>query len=158
MSSAERRRAAVLGSPVSHSLSPALHRAGYAANGLTGWTYEAIECDAAALPALVAGLGPEWAGLSVTMPGKFAAVSDRLMHLKKLGVNAIQIMPVGEFAGERSFWLFPPAPPYPPPPPVEFAYFPPPVPFPAAGGYPPGGRIRPCCARRRSPNSVRPGW
>ena len=40
------RRPAVLGSPVAHSLSPALHRAGYAAAGLTGWQYEPIECDA----------------------------------------------------------------------------------------------------------------
>ena len=37
------------------------------------------------------------------MPGKFAAVSTRLGHLKKLGVNAIQIMPMAEFAGERSW-------------------------------------------------------
>ena len=37
------------------------------------------------------------------MPGKFASVSARLGHLKKLGVNAIQIMPIVEFAGERSW-------------------------------------------------------
>ncbi|MDD5168516.1 MAG: alpha-amylase family glycosyl hydrolase [Syntrophales bacterium] len=37
------------------------------------------------------------------VPGKFAAVSDRLMHLKKLGVNAIQIMPIAQFAGKRSW-------------------------------------------------------
>lgn len=36
-------------------------------------------------------------------PGQFDSVSARLGHLKKLGVNAIQIMPVGEFAGERSW-------------------------------------------------------
>ena len=36
------RRAAVLGSPVAHSLSPALHRAAYAALGLA-WTYDAVE-------------------------------------------------------------------------------------------------------------------
>jgi 1,4-alpha-glucan branching enzyme len=35
--------------------------------------------------------------------GQFASVSARLGHLKKLGINAIQIMPVGEFAGERSW-------------------------------------------------------
>lgn len=68
-------RAAVLGSPVGHSLSPALHRAGYAGAGLTGWTYERIDCDAAALPGLVAGSGPDWAGFSVTMPGKSAAAA-----------------------------------------------------------------------------------
>ncbi len=75
MSSAERHRAAVLGSPVAHSLSPALHRAGYAASGLAGWRYDAIDCDAEALPGLVGGAGPEWAGFSVTMPGKAAAAA-----------------------------------------------------------------------------------
>ncbi|WP_442930912.1 shikimate dehydrogenase [Micromonospora sp. NBC_00389] len=68
------RRAAVLGKPIAHSLSPVIHTAGYAAAGLTGWSYTRIECAAAELPALVAGLGPEWAGLSVTMPGKEAAL------------------------------------------------------------------------------------
>ena len=63
-------RAAVLGKPVSHSLSPVLHNAGYAAAGLAGWSYTAIECAEEELPALVAGLGPEWAGLSLTMPLK----------------------------------------------------------------------------------------
>jgi shikimate dehydrogenase len=68
------RRAAVLGSPVGHSLSPLLHRAAYAALGLD-WRYDAVECDADALPGLVDGLGPEWVGLSVTMPGKRAALA-----------------------------------------------------------------------------------
>jgi 1,4-alpha-glucan branching enzyme len=38
-----------------------------------------------------------------TQPGKFGAVTARLGHLKKLGVNAIQIMPVAQFAEERSW-------------------------------------------------------
>jgi shikimate-5-dehydrogenase len=63
-------RAAVLGSPVAHSLSPVLHGAAYRALGLDGWSYDRHECDEAALPAFVAGLGPEWAGLSLTMPLK----------------------------------------------------------------------------------------
>jgi shikimate 5-dehydrogenase len=67
-------RAAVLGSPIAHSLSPVLHTAAYRALGLTGWTYEAIECDEAGLPALVDSLGPEWAGLSLTMPLKRAVL------------------------------------------------------------------------------------
>ncbi|MRH87351.1 shikimate dehydrogenase [Nocardia sp. SYP-A9097] len=69
----ERRKAAVLGSPISHSRSPQLHLAAYRALGLD-WTYERIECDAEQLPGLVDGLGPEWVGLSVTMPGKVAAL------------------------------------------------------------------------------------
>lgn len=69
----ERRKAAVLGSPIAHSRSPQLHLAAYRALGLD-WTYERIECDAERLPGLVDGLGPEWVGLSVTMPGKVAAL------------------------------------------------------------------------------------
>ena len=75
--SAERdrvRRAAVLGKPIGHSLSPVLHNAGYAAAGLTGWRYTAVECAEAELAGLVAGLGPEWAGLSLTMPLKEVAL------------------------------------------------------------------------------------
>ncbi|WP_239098332.1 shikimate dehydrogenase [Micromonospora qiuiae] len=65
----------MVGKPIAHSLSPVIHNAGYAAAGLTGWSYTRIECAAAELPGLVAGLGPEWAGLSVTMPGKEAALA-----------------------------------------------------------------------------------
>ena len=68
------RRAAVLGSPVAHSRSPQLHLAAYRALGLEGWTYDRIECTEDQLPSLVSGLGPEWVGVSVTMPGKFAAL------------------------------------------------------------------------------------
>lgn len=67
-------KAAVLGSPVEHSLSPVLHGAGYEAAGLEGWTYERIECDAEQLPGIVGGAGEEYRGFSVTMPGKFAAL------------------------------------------------------------------------------------
>jgi shikimate dehydrogenase len=69
------RRAAVLGSPIRHSLSPTLHGAAYAALGLTGWRYDAVTCDEAALPAFVRRLGPEWAGLSLTMPLKRVALT-----------------------------------------------------------------------------------
>jgi shikimate dehydrogenase len=47
-----------------------LHRAAYAALGLDDWSYEAIECAEDGLAPLIAGLGPEWAGLSLTMPLK----------------------------------------------------------------------------------------
>ncbi len=67
------RRAAVLGSPISHSLSPALHGAAYRALGLTNWRYGAREVQQPALREFVTGLGPEWAGLSLTMPLKEAA-------------------------------------------------------------------------------------
>ena len=67
-------RAAVLGSPIRHSLSPALHTAGYRALGLDGWSYEAIECDEQGLAGLLDSLGPDWAGLSLTMPLKRAVL------------------------------------------------------------------------------------
>jgi shikimate dehydrogenase len=60
---------AVLGSPIAHSKSPALHAAAYAALGLE-WSYEAIEMTGDALPAFVDSRGPEWRGLSLTMPLK----------------------------------------------------------------------------------------
>jgi shikimate dehydrogenase len=68
------RKAAVLGSPIAHSRSPQLHLAAYRALGLDGWTYDRIECTADELPFVVGGFGPEWVGVSVTMPGKFAAL------------------------------------------------------------------------------------
>jgi shikimate dehydrogenase len=67
-------RAAVLGSPIGHSLSPAMHRAAYAALGLSGWTYQAFDVDEAGLTAFLAALGQGWAGLSLTMPLKRAVV------------------------------------------------------------------------------------
>ncbi|MFJ8281632.1 shikimate dehydrogenase [Streptomyces griseoviridis] len=68
------RRAAVLGSPIAHSLSPVLHRAAYDELGLTDWSYDLFDVDEAALPGFVEGLGPEWAGLSLTMPLKRAVI------------------------------------------------------------------------------------
>ncbi|WP_156721484.1 shikimate dehydrogenase [Streptomyces apocyni] len=68
------RRAAVLGSPIAHSLSPVLHRAAYAELGLADWSYDRFEVDEEALPGFLDGLGPEWAGLSLTMPLKRAVI------------------------------------------------------------------------------------
>ncbi|MFE6624756.1 shikimate dehydrogenase [Streptomyces sp. NPDC057740] len=68
------RRAAVLGSPIAHSLSPVLHRAAYEELGLTDWSYDRFEIDEAALPGFLKELGPEWAGLSLTMPLKRAVI------------------------------------------------------------------------------------
>ena len=62
-------RCAVLGDPIEHSLSPALHRAAYAELGLV-WTYDAVRVAAGGLAAYVEGRGPEWRGLSLTMPLK----------------------------------------------------------------------------------------
>jgi shikimate dehydrogenase len=67
-------RAAVLGSPVGHSLSPVLHGAAYAALGLHDWRYDAHECAEPDLAGFVGGLDAEWAGLSLTMPLKRVAL------------------------------------------------------------------------------------
>ncbi|MFE7241765.1 shikimate dehydrogenase [Streptomyces sp. NPDC057582] len=67
-------RAAVLGSPIAHSLSPVLHRAAYAELGLTDWTYDRFEIDEQALPGFIEGLDSSWAGLSLTMPLKRAII------------------------------------------------------------------------------------
>jgi shikimate-5-dehydrogenase len=69
------RRAGIVGTNIGYSLSPVLHGAAYEALGLPGWSYTRLECDAEGLPGLVDGLGPEWAGLSVTMPGKRTALT-----------------------------------------------------------------------------------
>lgn len=66
-------RAAVLGSPIAHSLSPALHRAAYRALGLD-WTYDAFEVSIEQLPDVIRGLDDDWAGLSLTMPLKEAVI------------------------------------------------------------------------------------
>jgi len=94
-------KAAVLGSPIAHSLSPALHRAAYAGLGLDDWTYEAVECDEAALAAFVASRGPDWAGLSLTMPLK-RTVLPLLDHTDPLaviagGANTVVFRPDGRY-------------------------------------------------------------
>lgn len=62
-------RCAVLGDPIEHSLSPALHRAAYGVLGLD-WTYDAVRVPAGTLAAFVEGLDETWRGLSLTMPLK----------------------------------------------------------------------------------------
>ena len=63
------RRCAVLGHPIGHSLSPALHRAAYDALGLD-WTYEAVDVTGERLEVFLDGLDEQWRGLSLTMPLK----------------------------------------------------------------------------------------
>ncbi len=76
------RHAAVLGSPISHSLSPVLHRAAYRALGLD-WTYEAIEMTPERMPGFLGSLDDSWAGLSLTMPLK-ESVQPLLADLDEL--------------------------------------------------------------------------
>lgn len=69
------RRCAVVGDPVDHSLSPVLHGAAYRELGLRDWSYDRVRVPAGELAREVAALGPEWVGLSVTMPGKEEALA-----------------------------------------------------------------------------------
>ena len=67
------RRLAVLGSPIGHSKSPALHRAAYDALGLD-WSYDQLDVAEDGLADFIDGLGEEWRGLSLTMPLKQAVI------------------------------------------------------------------------------------
>ena len=67
--------AAVIGSPIAHSLSPVIHRAAWERLGLAGdWEYWCAEVDRGGLGAFIAGLDPQCRGLSVTMPCKQAVM------------------------------------------------------------------------------------
>jgi shikimate dehydrogenase len=104
-----RHRAAVLGSPIAHSLSPVLHRAAYAELGLSGWQYDAYRVDEAELPGFLAGLGEEdgrWAGLSLTMPLKRAVLPllDELTATARSveAVNTVLFTEDGRRIGENT--------------------------------------------------------
>lgn len=93
------RRAAVLGHPVTHSLSPVLHTAAYRALGLRGWTYEAFDVEESGLPEFLARLDGTWAGLSLTMPLK-RAVRPFLSRISGLAAevgatNTVVVTPDG---------------------------------------------------------------
>ncbi|MFZ3496349.1 shikimate dehydrogenase [Streptomyces sp. 5.8] len=101
-----RIRAAVLGSPIEHSLSPVLHRAAYQELGLGDRSYDRFEVDEAALPGFIARLGPEWAGLSLTMPLKRAIIplldeiSDTAASVET--VNTVVFTEDGRKVGENT--------------------------------------------------------
>lgn len=76
------RHAAVVGSPISHSLSPIVHRAAYQALNID-WSYEAIEQTKESFPEFVHNRPASWRGLSITMPLKEVAllISDSASDL-----------------------------------------------------------------------------
>jgi shikimate-5-dehydrogenase len=92
-------KAAVLGKPIAHSLSPALHRAAYEALGFADWTYDLVECDEVRLSDYVNSRGTEWAGLSLTMPLKRTVLPllDYVDHLAAAagGANTVVFRPEG---------------------------------------------------------------
>jgi shikimate dehydrogenase len=94
-------KAAVLGKPIAHSLSPALHRAAYRELGLDDWTYDLVECDEAGLAGYVESRDRDWAGLSLTMPLK-AAVLPLLDQADPMaaatgGANTVVFRPEGRY-------------------------------------------------------------
>ncbi|CAB4620366.1 unannotated protein [freshwater metagenome] len=91
------KQAAVLGSPISHSLSPVLHRAAYAALGLD-WRYNAFDVSEKQLSPFVDSLDDTWVGLSLTMPLKEVAfevtssVDDVAMRIRSINT----LLPTGD--------------------------------------------------------------
>ncbi|MDQ1538535.1 MAG: shikimate dehydrogenase, partial [Actinomycetota bacterium] len=103
------RHAAVLGSPIGHSLSPALHQAAYRSLQLSDWSYGAYEVQAPALRGHVAALDSSWVGLSLTMPLKEAAfeVVDEVSDLaREVGAinTLIRTSGLPGTSGTRSGW------------------------------------------------------
>ncbi|MFD7966896.1 shikimate dehydrogenase [Streptomyces zaomyceticus] len=102
----KQHRAAVLGSPIAHSLSPVLHRAAYAELGLDDWSYDRFEIDEAGLPGFVGGLDGSWAGLSLTMPLKRAiiplldGISDTAASVE--AVNTVVLREDGRRIGDNT--------------------------------------------------------
>jgi shikimate dehydrogenase len=99
-------KAAVLGSPIAHSLSPALHTAAYASLGLTDWSYARFELVADELPGFVAGLDDDWRGLSLTMPLKEACLqvaADVTPLAQRAGAgNTLVRLPSGEWRAHNT--------------------------------------------------------
>lgn len=92
-------RAALLGSPVAHSLSPVLHRAAYRAMGLAG-EYEAIEIVASDLAQFIASRDESWTGFSLTMPLK----EEALRVASSVDPLALQIQSANTLIRAESGW------------------------------------------------------
>ena len=77
-------QAAVLGSPIGHSLSPTLHKCAYEVLGWD-WDYTAIEVKSGELAQFIADNRKIFRGLSLTMPLKEEAlmIADSLDPLVK---------------------------------------------------------------------------
>ncbi len=74
--SAAARRLGVLGWPVAHSRSPAMHNAAFAALGMDGWRYQRLPVPPALLAQTVRALGGAgFVGANVTIPHKQAALA-----------------------------------------------------------------------------------
>lgn len=97
---------AVLGYPVGHSRSPAMHSAALAELGLEGWSYEAIEVAPNAFETRVRAMpGEGFAGANVTVPHKSAALSlaDELSETaREIGAANTLVFADGEIRAENT--------------------------------------------------------
>jgi shikimate dehydrogenase len=97
-------RLAVLGSPIAHSLSPALHRAAYAVLGLD-WRYDAIELAEGGLASFLRGLDESWRGLSLTMPFKrevLPLLDTASPMVQRVGVANTVLLREGRVEGDNT--------------------------------------------------------
>lgn len=98
-------RAAVLGKPIGHSLSPLLHHAAYAELGLTDWTYERFEVGRGELAPFLSGRDDTWRGFSVTMPVKedaYAAAATRSPLAERTGAVNTLVRTSSGWAGDNT--------------------------------------------------------
>ncbi len=99
------RLAAVIGSPIRHSLSPAIHNAAFTSAGLN-WVYVALEvAPGQAAGAVEAMRVLDLGGMSVTMPHKddvAAAVDDRTSVAATLGAVNCVFRDGGRLVGDNT--------------------------------------------------------
>ena len=100
-------RLGILGWPVAHSRSPAMHAAAFAARGLDGWRYQRLPVPPALFSETVRALGPAgFLGANVTIPHKEAALAvaaSASATARAIGAaNTLTFAPGGAVAAENT--------------------------------------------------------
>ena len=94
-------KAAVLGSPISHSLSPLLHHRAYEILGIPA-SYDAILCDEGDFPDFLKKIADQnWTGFSLTMPLKEVAIS----YLSEIDPASAKIDSINTLVQQRTGWF-----------------------------------------------------
>ena len=99
-------KAAVLGSPISHSLSPLIHNHAYKVLGFDG-KYEAIEVKQKELQEFLSPLrldDPDWFGFSLTMPLKEEICSKDYTDLVELDARSTRIWSANTIFRDGKKW------------------------------------------------------